>query len=72
MFVLENTNGKIKGIKFGINNDMRLFLSNGDVVDIQLDKTTEDGFIKRIRDIDENISDEFLKKIYNFKNGGKE
>lgn len=72
MFVLENTNGKIKGIKFGINNDMRLFLSNGDVVDIQLDKTTEDGFIKRIRDIDENISDEFLKKIYNFKNGCKE
>lgn len=72
MSVLENTNGKIKGIKFGINNDMRLFLSNGDVVDIQLDKTTEDGFIKRIRDIDENISDEFLKKIYNFKNGGKE
>jgi hypothetical protein len=72
MSVLENTNGKIKGIKFGINNDMRLFLSNGDVVDIQLDKTTEDGFIKRIREIDENISDEFLKKIYNFKNGGKE
>jgi hypothetical protein len=72
MSVLENTNGKIKGIKFGINNDIRLFLSDGDVVDIQLDKTTEDGFIKRIREIDENISDEFLKKIYNFKNGGKE
>ncbi len=72
MSVLENTNGKIKGIKFGINNDMRLFLSDGNVVDIQLDKTTEDGFIKKIREIDENISDEFLKRIYNFKNGGKE
>jgi hypothetical protein len=72
MSVLENTNGKIKGIKFGINNDIRLFLSDGDVVDIQLDKTTEDDFIKRIKEIDENISDEFLKKIYNFKNGGKE
>lgn len=71
MFVLENTNGKIKGIKFGINNDMRLFLSDSDVVDIQLDNLTEDAFCKKIREIDENISDDFLKKIYNFKNGGK-
>lgn len=71
MFVLENTNGKIKGIKFGINNDMRLFLSDSDVVDIQLDNLTEDAFCKKMREIDENISDDFLKKIYNFKNGGK-
>lgn len=72
MSVLENTNGKIKGIKFDINNNIKLFLSDGDVVDICLEKTTEDDFIKRIRKIDENISDEFLKKIYNFKNGRKE
>ena len=71
MFVLENTNGKIKGIKFGINNDMRLFLSDSDVVDIQLDNLTEDDFCKKMREIDENISDDFLKKIYNFKNGWK-
>ena len=68
MSVLENTNGKIKGIKFDINNNIKLFLSDGDVVDICLEKTTEDDFIKRIRKIDENISDEFLKRIYNFKN----
>ena len=72
MSVLENTNGKIKGIKFDINNNIKLFLSDGDVVDICLEKTTEDDFIKRIRKIDENISDEFLKGIYNFKNGRKE
>ena len=71
MFVLENTNGKIKGIKFGINNDMRLFLYDSDVIDIQLDNLTEDDFCKKMREIDENISDDFLKKIYNFKNGGK-
>ena len=71
MFVLENTNGKIKGIKFGINNDMKLFLSDGDAIDIQLDDITEDAFFKKMREIDENISDDFLKKIYNFKNGGK-
>ncbi len=58
--------------KFDINNNIRLFLSDGDVVDISLEKTTEDDFIKRIRKIDENISDEFLKRIYNFKNGRKE
>lgn len=72
MSVLENTNGKIKGIKFDINSNIKLFLSDGDVVDICLKNTTEDDFIKRIRKIDENISDEFLKKIYNFKNGRKE
>ena len=72
MSVLENTNGKIKGIKFDINNNIKLFLSDGDVVDICLKNTTEDDFIKRIRKIDENISAEFLKKIYNFKNGRKE
>ena len=72
MSVLENTNGKIKGIKFDINNNIKLFLFDGDVVDICLKNTTEDDFIKRIRKIDENISDEFLKKIYNFKNGRKE
>ena len=66
MSVLENTNGKIKGIKFDINNNIKLFLSDGDVVDICLKNTTEDDFIKRIRKSDENISDEFLKKIYNF------
>ena len=71
MFVLDNTNGKIKGIKFGINNDMKLFLSDGDAIDIQLDDITEDAFFKKMREIDENISDDFLKKIYNFKNGGK-
>ena len=27
MSVLENTNGKIKGIKFDINNNIKLFLS---------------------------------------------
>ena len=72
MSVLENTNGKIKGIKFDINNNIKLFLSDCDFVDICLEKTTEDDFIKRIRKIDENISDEFLKRIYNFKNGRKE
>lgn len=71
MFVLDNTNGKIKGIKFGINNDMKLFLSDGDAVDIQLDNITEDAFFKKMREIDENISDDFLKKIYNLKDGGK-
>ena len=55
MSVLENTNGKIKGIKFDINNNIKLFLSDGDVVDICLKNTTEDDFIKRIRKIDENI-----------------
>ena len=34
MSVLENTNGKIKGIKFDINNNIKLFLSDGDVVDM--------------------------------------
>lgn len=71
MFVLDNTNGKIKGIKFGINNDMKLFLSDGDAIDIQLDNITEDAFFKKMREIDENISDDFLKKIYYLKNGGK-
>lgn len=71
MFVLDNTNGKIKGIKFGINNDMKLFLSDGDAIDIQLDNITEDAFFKKMREIDENISDDFLKKIYNLKDGGK-
>lgn len=71
MFVLDNTNGKIKGIKFGINNDMKLFLSDGDAIDIQLDDITEDAFFKKMREIDENISDDFLKKIYNLKDGGK-
>ena len=72
MSVLENTNGKIKGIKFDINNNIKLFFFFFYVVDICLEKTTEDDFIKRIRKIDENISDEFLKRIYNFKNGRKE
>jgi hypothetical protein len=71
MFVLDNTNGRIKGIKFGINNDMKLFLSDGDAIDIQLDDITEDAFFKKMREIDENISDDFLKKIYNLKDGGK-
>lgn len=71
MFVLDNTNSKIKGIKFGINNDMKLFLSDGDAIDIQLDNITEDAFFKKMREIDENISDDFLKKIYNLKDGGK-
>lgn len=72
MFVSDNTNGKIKGIKFCINNIMRLFLSNDDVIDIQLDNTTKDDFFKKMREIDENISDDFVEKIYNFSNGRKE
>ena len=72
MFVSDSTNGKIKGIKFCINNIMRLFLSNDDVIDIQLDNTTKDDFFKKMRKIDENISDDFVEKIYNFSNGRKE
>ena len=73
MFVLDNTNGKIKGIRSDINNDMRLFLSDGDSISISLETSTEEDFIRIVRDIDDGISEEFLKQVYNhFKNGGKE
>lgn len=73
MFVLGNTNGKIKGIRSDINNDMRLFLSDGDSINISLETSTEEDFIRIVRDIDDGISEEFLKQVYNhFKNGGKE
>lgn len=73
MFVLGNTNGKIKGIGSYINNDMRLFLSDGDTMVISLETNTEDDFVRIVRDIDDGISEEFLKQVYNhFKNGGKE
>lgn len=73
MFVLGNTNGKIKGIRSDINNDMRLFLSDGDSISISLETSTEEDFIRIVRDIDDGISEEFLKQVYNhFKNGGKE
>lgn len=68
MFILNNTNGKIKGVKFGINNDMKLFLTDGDTVEISLESTDIEDFIKKVKDIDENISDEFLRKLYGFKN----
>lgn len=68
MFILNNTNGKIKGVKFGINNDMKLFLTDGDTVEISLENTDIEDFIKKVKDIDENISDEFLRKLYDFKN----
>ncbi len=68
MFILNNTNGKIKGVKFGINNDMKLFLTDGDTVEISLENTDIEEFIKKVKDIDENISDEFLRKLYDFKN----
>ena len=52
---------------------MRLFLSDGDVVSISLETTTEDDFVRTVRDIDDGISEDFLRKAYNhFKNGGKE
>lgn len=72
MFVLENSNNKIKGIRFGINNDIKLFLTDGDVIEIQLSKITEEDFIKTIKNIDDGISNDFLKNIYNFKNDKKE
>jgi hypothetical protein len=72
MFILKSTNGKIKGIKFDINNNIRLFLSDGDFIDIDMQNTEEDDFIKKIKEIDESISDDFLKKIYNFKHDRKE
>lgn len=72
MFILKSTNGKIKGIKFDINNNIKLFLSDGDFIDIDMQNTEEDDFIKKIKEIDESISDDFLKKIYNFKHGRKE
>ena len=72
MFILKSTNGKIKGIKFDINNNIRLFLSDGDFIDIYMQNTKEDDFIKKIKEIDESISDDFLKKIYNFKHDRKE
>jgi len=72
MFILKSTNGKIKGIKFDINNNIRLFLSDGDFIDIDMQNTKEDDFIKKIKEIDESISDDFLKKIYNFKHDRKE
>lgn len=72
MFILKNTNGKIKGIKFDINNNIRLFLSDGNFIDIDMQNTEENDFIKKIKEIDENISDDFLKKIYNFKHDRKE
>ena len=68
MFILNNTNGKIKGVRFGINNDMKLFLTDGDTVEISLENTDIEDFIKKVKDIDENISDEFLRKLYDFKN----
>jgi hypothetical protein len=52
---------------------MRLFLSDGDTMVISLETNTEDDFVKIVRDIDDGISEEFLKQVYNyFKNGGKE
>lgn len=72
MFILKSTNGKIKGIKFDINNNIRLFLSDGNFIDIDMQNTEEDDFIKKIKEIDESISDDFLKKIYNFKHDRKE
>lgn len=72
MFILKSTNGKIKGIKFDINNNIRLFLSDGDFIDIDMQNTEEDDFIKKIKEIDETISNDFLKKIYNFKHDRKE
>lgn len=68
MFILNNTNGKIKGVRFGINNDVKLFLTDGDTVEISLENTDIEDFIKKVKDIDENISDEFLRKLYGFKN----
>lgn len=62
MFVNENTNGKIKAIRFNINNDIRLFLKDGDYIDISLEN--EDDFVKKVKEIDETISDIFLKKVY--------
>lgn len=62
MFVDENTNGKIKAIRFNINNDIRLFLKDGDYIDISLEN--EDDFVKKVKEIDETISDIFLKKVY--------
>lgn len=62
MFVDENTNGKIKAIRFNINNDIRLFLKDGDYIDISLEN--ENDFVKKVKEIDETISDIFLKKVY--------
>lgn len=68
MFILNNTNGKIKGVKFGINNYMKLFLTDGDTVEISLEDNDIENFIKTVKDIDNNISENFLKKLYDFKN----
>lgn len=68
MFILNNTNGKIKGVKFGINNYMKLFLTDGDTVEISLEDNDIENFIKTVKDIDNNISEEFLRKLYGFKN----
>jgi hypothetical protein len=67
MFILNNTNGKIKGVKFGINNIMTMFLTDGDSVDISLKDNTLEDFILKIKDIDESISEDFLKRLYGFK-----
>lgn len=68
MFILNNTNGKIKGVKFGINNYMKLFLTDGDTVELSLEDNDIEDFIKTVKDIDNNISEEFLRKLYGFKN----
>lgn len=68
MFILNSTNGKIKGIKFGINNVMKLFLTDGDTVEISLKDNDIENFIKTVKEIDDNISEEFLRKLYGFKN----
>lgn len=68
MFILNNTNGKIKGVKFGINNYMKLFLTDGDTVEISLEDNDIENFIKTVKDIDNNISEIFLRKLYDFKN----
>lgn len=68
MFILNSTNGKIKGIKFGINNVMKLFLTDGDTVEISLEDNDIENFIKTVKEIDDNISEEFLRKLYGFKN----
>lgn len=68
MFILNNTNGKIKGVKFGINNYMKLFLTDGDTVEISLEDNDIENFIKTVKDIDNNISENFLRKLYDFKN----
>lgn len=69
--LLENTNGKIRGIRSGINNDMKLFLTDGGTVSIPLETTTEEDFIRIVKEIDGGVEEDFLRKLYNhFKNVG--